>query len=316
MLRIGFHKVTNERLLAGGLLAALLCTAASLLPAWAADDAAKAVPDFMAGGMGWNSAGGLTAVTGSPSPVVQDPKVKYTGNNTNRRADGGYDQPTWRYADLNNPNLTQFAKDGLKKANDMVDSGFAMYNRTSRCWMPGIPTLNISPGRTYFLQTPKEVRIIWQRDQIVRHVYLNAQHSANPKPSWNGESVGHYEGDTLVVDTIGLTTKSFVDLFRTPHSEKLHVVERFRMIEDGKKLQVEMTVEDPASFVKPWKGTKIWEKVTTQPSSTGNVTGTFGEEIRCMDGESVNPFNQEYSAKLEPLPTDRDGAETRLLSGA
>jgi len=308
MLRIGFHKVTNERLLAGGLLGALLCGSAALLPAWAADDAVKAVPDFMAGGMGWNSAGGLVPVPGSPSPVIQDPNVKYVPNNV-----GG--QPTWRYADLNNPNLTQFAKDGLKKANDMVDSGFAMYNRTSRCWMPGIPTLNISPGRTYFLQTPEKVAIIWQRDQIVRHVYLNAQHSANPKPSWNGESVGHYEGDTLVVDTIGLTTKSFVDLFRTPHSEKLHVVERFRMIEGGKKLQVEMTIEDPASFVKPWKGTKIWEKVTTQPSSTGNVTATFGEEIRCMDGESVNPLNQEYSAKLEPLPTDRDGAETRLLSG-
>jgi hypothetical protein len=215
---------------------------------------------------------------------------------------------------LNNPNLTQFAKDGLKKANDMVDKGFAMYNRTSRCWQPGIPTLNISPGRTYFLQTPREVSIIWQRDQIVRHVYLNTQHSANPKPSWNGESIGHYEGDALVVDTIGLTNKTFVDLFRTPHSDKLHVVERFRIIDGGKKLQVEMTIDDPASFVKPWKGTKVWEKVTTQPTATGDVTGTYLEEIRCMDGESVNPLNKEYAAKLEPLPTD-NGAEQRLLSG-
>jgi hypothetical protein len=239
---------------------------------------------------------------------VQDPKVKYVPNNV-----GG--QPTWRYADVNNPNLTQFAKDGLKKANNMVDQGFAMYNRTSRCWQPGIPSLNLSPGRTYFLQTPKEVTIIWQRDQIVRHVYLSQQHSANPKPSWNGESVGHYEGDTLVVDTIGQTTKSFVDLFRTPHSDKLHVIERFRMIEGGKKLQVEFMVEDPVAFVKPWKGTKVWDKVTTQPASMGNVTGTILEEIRCMDGEMVNPFNQEYAGKLEPLLMDKDGAEQRLLAG-
>jgi hypothetical protein len=258
--------------------------------------------------MGWNSAGGLVAVPGSPSPVVQDPNVKYVPNNV-----GG--QPTWRVADINNPNLTPFAREGLKKANDMVAEGFSMYNRTSRCWQPGIPSLNISPGRTYFLQTPKEVRIIWQRDQIVRHVYLDVPHSANPKPSWNGESVGHYEGDTLVVDTIGQTTKSFVDLYRTPHSEKLHVIERFRMIDGGKKLQVEMTVEDPAAFVKPWKGTKIWEKVTTQPTSDGNLTGTFGEEIRCMDGEMVNPLNQVYATKLEPLPTDRNGAEQKLLGG-
>ena len=87
----------------------------------------------------------------------------------------------------------------------------------------------------------------------------------NPKPSWNGESVGRYEGDTLVVDTIGQTTKSFVDLFRTPHSEQLHVIERYRLIEGGKALQVEMTIEDPVAFVKPWKVTKRWEKVTTQP---------------------------------------------------
>jgi hypothetical protein len=190
-----------------------------------------------------------------------------------------------------------------------------MYNRTSRCWQPGIVSLNLSPGRTYFLQTPKEVQIIWQRDQIVRHVYLNVPHSANPKPSWNGESVGRYEGDTLVVDTIGQTTKSFVDLYRTPHSEKLHVVERFRLIEGGKALQVEMTVEDPVAFVQPWKGTKRWEKVTTQRTTDGNVTGTFAEEIRCMDGEMVNPFNREYAAKLEPLPTDRDGVEQKHLSG-
>jgi hypothetical protein len=307
MSEVGCDKVPSERRIVGGLLAALLCGGA-LLPAWAADDAARKIPDFMAGGMGWNSAGGLMPVQGSPSPVVQDPKIKYVPNNV-----GG--QPTWRVADLNNPNLTQFAKAGLKKANDMVAEGFALYNRTSRCWQPGVAVLNTSPGRTYFLQTPKEVRIIWQRDQIVRHVYLDVPHSANPKPSWNGESVGHYEGDTLVVDTIGQTTNSFVDLFRTPHSEKLHVVERYRLIEDGMALQVEMTIEDPVAFVQPWKGTKRWQKVTAQPAADGNVTGTYGEEIRCMDGESVNPLNREYAAKLEPLPTDRDGAEQRLLSG-
>src|ERR1700730_19019666 len=122
MSKLGYHN----------LVAALFCSAA-ILPALAADNS-KNVPDFMAGGMGWNSAGQLTPVPGSPSPVVQDPKVKYVPNNV-----GG--QPTWRVADLNNPNLTPFAKEGLKKANDMVGEGFAMYNRTSRCWQPGVPCL-------------------------------------------------------------------------------------------------------------------------------------------------------------------------------
>ena len=195
---------------------------AALLPAIAADIGTKTVPDLMVGGMGWNSLGGQNGrigndfipVPGSPDPVTYDLAHPYVPNNVGK-------QPTWRVADVTNPNLTQWAKDSLGKSNDMIAAGFAMYNRTSRCWEPGIPVLNTSPGRTYFLQTPKEVMIIWQRDQIVRHVYLDVPHSKNPKPSWNGEFVGHYDGDTLVVDTIGLSTKSFVDNYRTPHSENL-----------------------------------------------------------------------------------------------
>jgi len=308
MVKIRFCRIADN-----SLLTAIFLASAALIPASAADDAASGkIPDFMQGGVGWNSAGRLVTelvpVPGSPSPVTQDPRVKYVANN-----DG--DQPTWRYGDTSNPNLTQFAKDGLEKARRLVDEGFALYDRTARCWEPGVPTLELSPGRTYFLQTPKVVYIIWQRDQIVRPVYMNVPHSQNPAPSWNGESVGHYEGDTLVVDTIGQTTKSFVDLFRTPHSERLHVIERFRMIDSGKKLQVEMTVDDPAAFIKPWKGTKVWQKVTDEPKEAGDVTGTFAEEIRCMDGEMVNPLNHTYASKLEPLPTDKDGAEQRRLSG-
>jgi hypothetical protein len=260
----------------------------------------------MKGGFGWASIGEVgrngrigndfIRVPGSPDPVTYDPAHPYVPNGLGK-------QPTWRVADLTNPNLTQWAKDGLKKSNDMVLAGFAMYARTSRCWEPGVPVLNTSPGRTYFIQTPKEVMIVWQRDQIVRHVYLNVPHSRNPKPSWNGESVGYYDGDTLVVDTIGLSTKSFVDNYRTPHSENLHVIERFRTIEDGKKLEVEMTMDDPQAFVKLWKALHRWSLDQTTARGPGDVTGTYDEEIRCMDGEMVNPLNQLDSALLEPLPT-------------
>jgi len=86
----------------------------------------------------------------------------------------------------------------------------------------------------------------------VRHIHLNVPHSANPKPSWTGESVGHYEGDTLVVDTISLNTKTVVDIYRTPHTEKLHVVERWHTIDAGKTLEVTITVDDPDTFYQPW----------------------------------------------------------------
>jgi hypothetical protein len=103
--------------------------------------------------------------------------------------------------------------------------------------------------------------MIYSNDQQVRRVYLDVPHSANVKPSWYGESVGHYEGDTLVVDTIGLNDKTFVDNFRTPHSEKLHVVERIKLVDGGKAMQVEMTFDDPDAFNAPWSVTQRYDRI-------------------------------------------------------
>jgi hypothetical protein len=240
-------------------------------------------PDFSAGNAGWVSIGtDYVAVPGGPKPVTFDPAHRYVPN-------GSGEQPTFRVADLNNPVLTQFAKDGLKTSNDMVLRGFAMYARESRCWMTGVPTYLLNPAQpTFILQEPKKITMMWQMDQQVRHIYMNVPHSANPKPSWYGESVGHYEGDTLVVDTIGQNTKSFMDNYRTPHSEKLHVVERFHLVEGGKTLQADITIEDPVALTQPLHVMHQWRKVQ------GPMT-----ESRCADGESFNPFGQQ----AEPIPT-------------
>jgi hypothetical protein len=116
----------------------------------------------------------------------------------------------------------------------------------------------------YFIQTPKEVWIIWQRQQEVRRIYLNVPHSTNTKPSWFGESVGHYENGELVVDTIGFLDKQeydFVDNWRTPHTKDMHVVERFKLADGGKTLEATVTVEDPGTFNQPWSGTERWQRV-------------------------------------------------------
>jgi hypothetical protein len=99
-----------------------------------------------------------------------------------------------------------------------------------------------------------------ENDAQVRRVYLDVPHSANPKPSWYGESVGHYEGDTLVVDTIGLNNKTYLDNFRTPHSEKLHVVERWKLVDDM-TLEVTLTVDDPETFQEPWKAVNRYRRI-------------------------------------------------------
>jgi hypothetical protein len=122
---------------------------------------------------------------------------------------------------------------------------------------------------------------------MVRHVYLNVAHSPNLKPSWFGESVGYYEGDTLVVDTIGLNDKTFVDNFRTPHTEKLHVVQRFQLVDGGKMLEVKLHVEDPGAFTTPWDAIQRYRRVDDSPMV----------EETCAEG-SFNYFNQD----AEPIP--------------
>jgi hypothetical protein len=266
----------NAHSLVAGLVAGLVCCCAA--PALAQGSP----PNFSATDIGWIAVGTeWTAVPGGPQPVKQDPAHRYVPNNV-----GG--QPTFRIADISNPNLTQFAKDSLKKTNDEVLGGKPMWSRSARCWATGVPGFILTPAQPlFFLQAAQQVRMMHQHDNDVRRIYLNVPHSANVKPSWYGESVGHYEGDTLLVDTIGLNDKTFVDNFRTPHSDKLHVVERYRLIEGGRFLETEVLMEDPAVFIQPLRVTKRSRRVEAKLT-----------EWRCAAGE-INYFG--YDA--DPVPT-------------
>jgi len=175
----------------------------------------------------------------------------------------GQGQPTYRVADLTNPILKPWAVEKMKKANDDVLAGKVPYITRERCWPAGVPgfTVYTRVQPIYFLQTPKQVVILNQLNQQFRHIYLDVPHSQKPKPSWYGESVGHYEGDELVVDTIGLNDKTTVDNYRTPHTDQIHVVERFKMIDGGKTLQAVVTVDDPGTFNMPWSAVQRWRRV-------------------------------------------------------
>ena len=194
------------------------------------------VPKLSGADFGWRGGTGLDPVPGGPQAVSDDPAHPHIGN---RDSKPGQPSSFW-VADLDNPNLTDLAKEGLKNTINEIASGKAVYNREARCWPTGVPTFDINQGFLYFVQTPKEVLMVWEGDHVVRHIYMNVPHSPNPKLSWYGESVGQYDGDTLVIDTIGQNTQTYVDNYRTPHSEKLHVVERFRVINGGKNLQADI----------------------------------------------------------------------------
>ncbi len=193
-------------------------------------------------------------------PIKQDPAHPFHGN-----VDGP-GQVTNRIANTDDPVLKPWAAAQMRASNQEAISGVMSVTFTAqgRCYPGGVPGQLLYPAEPfYFIQTPKEVWMIWQRDHMVRRVYLTDKHSADVKPSWFGESIGHYEnGDTLVVDTIGLSTRnSYIDNFRTPHTTKEHVVERFKPSADGKMLVATVTVDDPDTFNEPLHLQQAWRKV-------------------------------------------------------
>jgi hypothetical protein len=237
--------------------AAILC--ASLL--CAGSPLAADAPNFAPNpNVGWVAAGPhFIAPPAGPGPVMDDPAHPRVTNDAFR---AGGRQPTFPVGDLSSPILQPWAREQMRRYNARVLAGEPAFARQASCWPAGVPGFLLYPIQpVYFLQTPEKVVMIWQADHQVRHVYLNVPHSARVKVSDYGESVGHYEGDTLVVDTIGLHTRTFVDNYQTPHSEKLHVVERFRMIEGGKTMEVQVRVEDPGAFTTPWSAIQRYRRV-------------------------------------------------------
>jgi hypothetical protein len=218
-------------------------------------------PDFSSGNAGWLTFNvDFSVVPGGVSPMRNDPAYPRVSNQEATRTGK---QPTFFIADLSNNTLLQpWVVERMKKDNAEVLAGKVAYTPHSSCTPAGVPAFHLYGFQPlYFVQTPREVVMIYSNDQQVRRVYLDVPHSANPKPSWYGESVGHYEGDTLVIDTIGLSDKTFVNAFRTPHTEKLHVVERINVVDGGKAMQVDITFDDPDAFNAPWSVTQRYDRI-------------------------------------------------------
>jgi hypothetical protein len=275
-----------------GALIGLVFGVSVLWPALAVD--AKAAPNFAPDSIvGWIAVpGGFKPPASGPGPISNDPAHPQVVNllpnyPPSGRIQGG--QPTFPVADLTNPILQPWAREELRKRNERILSGKTGYSRQASCWPIGVPGFllhGVQP--VYFIQTAKEVVMVWQEDYQTRRVYLNVPHSAKPAPSWFGESVGHYEGDTLVVDTIGMNDQTWIDNYRTPHTDRLHVVERFHMIDGGKTLEVNVHVEDPGAFTTPWNTIQRYGRVQFGPLI----------EVSCAEGSTTNYLKQD----MEPIP--------------
>ncbi len=166
------------------------------------------------------------------------------------------------------------------------------------------------------LQEPRQITILYEQDHEVRRVRMNQPHPAKLTPSWYGDSVGHYEGDTLVIDTVGQKTGPFamLDLYGTPYTQALHVVERYRLLDydaakegldrdtkenqhagegnidrtyRGKHLQIQFTVEDEGVFTMPWTATITYGRGSTN-----------WPEVVCAENR-----HEYYSNKDSDVPT-------------
>jgi hypothetical protein len=135
----------------------------------------------------------------------------------------------------------------IEETNDPVYKG---------CYPPGVPRVYLHPFPMQLVQMPGEVLMLFEYDGLRRQIFTDGRpHDTRIGPTWMGDSIGHWEGDTLVVDTIGLNDKTWLDRMGHPHSDALHVVERFQRV-DHHTLEIRMVFEDPKAYTKPW-GTKL-----------------------------------------------------------
>jgi hypothetical protein len=182
--------------------------------------------------------------------------------------------------DYTNPILQPWAAELVKRHGEISLAGIGYPTPSNQCWPGGVPYVFWDFLLEMF-QQPDKITMIYRHGNEVRRVRMNEPHPAQVTPSWYGDSVGHYEGETLVIDTVGIKIGPFamVDMYGTPHTEALHVVERYRLIDfddakeaiarndkenfrvtqesfdpdyRGKVLQLQFTVEDPGVFTTPW----------------------------------------------------------------
>jgi hypothetical protein len=213
-----------------------------------------------------------------------EPPAAGPGPVTNRSRRNGVGDNYRLVGDYTSPILKPQAAEIVKQHGEVSLTGVPYPTPSNQCWPGGVPFVLWNIGMQMF-QQPDKITIIYTNDHEVRHVRLNQPHPANVTPSWYGDSVGHYEGDTLVIDTVGVKVGPFamVDMYGTPHSPALHVVERYRLLDyeaakeaeergqreitriqrsdpgfarnpdyKGKGLQLEFTVEDEGVFTRPW----------------------------------------------------------------
>ena len=206
--------------------------------------------------------------------------------------------------DYTNPILQPWAAEVVKKNGELSLAGVTFPSPSNQCWPEPVPFL-FKHMAMQMIQLPDRIVMLFNEDHEVRWVRMNQPHPAQVTPSWHGDAVGRYEGDTLVIDTVGIRTNrpfAMIDLFGTPYTEKMHVVERYRLLDreavqgdleraakenwrpagpvnpnyQDKYLQVHFTIEDEGTFTTPWTATVIYLRDRLEWPEIVCAENTFG----------------------------------------
>jgi hypothetical protein len=122
------------------------------------------------------------------------------------------------------------------------------------CTPPGFPRIFLHPYPMQVVQVPGEVIMLFEWDSMRHPIFTDGRpHDTTLGPLWMGDSIGHWEGDTLVADTVNFNTRTWLDRVGHPHSDALHVMERIRRINHD-HLVDDITIDDPKAYTKPWTG--------------------------------------------------------------
>ena len=122
----------------------------------------------------------------------------------------------------------------------------------ARCLPPGVPAIYMMTYPMEIVQAAGKVIMIFEYDHYVRHIYTDGRPHQDLTPTWVGDSIGHWEGDTLVVDATGFNDKTWIDNQGHPHSDQLHLVERLRRVDHG-TMTDDITLDDPMAYTQPLK---------------------------------------------------------------
>jgi hypothetical protein len=216
------------------------------------------------------------------------------GQPIERLAVDSVDAPEIMAGNYENPILLPWAREIVEHNAESEIRLEHVNTSDDSCWPLGVPQILNLREPVQFFQSDDAVVIIYQRDHQVRRIALNQAHIRDVPYTWYGDSVGHYEGDALVVDTIRQREHkmSVVDNYGTPHTAQIHVVERYRRIEDenGPGVEVRFRVDDPGAFTMPWTGMIVY-----RPSRN-----PFGKVICAENNRSF-----ETSSVFGEMPQDR-----------